>query len=137
MASCPKIAIIGAGPAGLTLARLLHVSEVKLDLTIYELDASPTFRPDQGGTLDLHARTGLAAIRKCNLWDPFCKYARFDGDELIFADKNATELIHVGGGEKAGSLNRPEIDRKRLKEILLESLPAECVKWGWHLREVT
>ena len=133
MASVPKIAIIGAGPAGLTLARLLHVSEVKIGLTIYELDASPTARPDQGGSLDLHADTGLAALRKCGLFDSFRRYARYDGEELIFADKNATELAHVRGGD----IGRPEIDRERLKQILLESMPEECVRWGWHLREVT
>lgn len=137
MALPPKIAIIGAGPSGLTLARLLHVSKVKVDLTLYELDASPTSRPDQGGTLDLHTDTGLAALRKCGLWDSFRKYARYDGQELIIADKNATELVHVGGGgEKTGAFDRPEIDRERLKEILLESMPKECVRWGWHLREV-
>ena len=53
------------------------------------------------------------------------------------ADKNATELAHIGGGEKAGESNRPEIDRHRLREILLESVPEECVRWGRHLREVT
>jgi len=112
MASPPKIAIIGAGHAGLTLARLLHVSEVKVDLTIYELDASLTSRPDQGGTLDLHTDTGLAAIRKCDLWDSFMKYARPEGEELIFADKNATELVHKRGGEKGKESSGPEIDRK-------------------------
>ena len=133
MASTPKIAIIGAGPAGLTLARLLHVSEVKIDLTIYELDASPTSRPEQGGSLDLHADTGLAALRKCGLFDSFRKHARYDGEEIIFADKNATELAHMRGGD----FGRPEIDRERLKQILLESMPEECVRWGRHLREVT
>lgn len=137
MASPPKIAIIGAGPAGLTLARLLYVSEVKVDLTLYELDASPTSRLGLGGTLDLHTNTGLAALRKCGLWDSFRKYARYDGQELIMADKNATELAHIGSGEKAGDSNRPEIDRHRLREILLESVPEECVRWGRHLREVT
>ena len=133
MGSPPRIAIIGGGPAGLTLARLLHVSGVKIDLTLFELDASATSRPDQGGTLDLHTDTGLAALRKCGLWDKFCKYARYDGEELIMADKNATELVHLRGG----NMGRPEIDRQKLKEMLLESLPEECVSWGRHLREVT
>ena len=52
-------------------------------------------------------------------------------------DKNATELAHKRGKEKEGVYDRPEIDRERLKEILLESVPEECVRWGWHLREVT
>lgn len=132
-----KIAVIGAGPAGLTLARLLHVSQANVDLTVYELDASPTARPSQGGTLDLHDDTGLAAIRKCGLWDAFRTYARYDGDELVMADKNATELVRKRGGGAESPYARPEIDRERLREILLESVPAGRVRWGWHLREVT
>ncbi|KAK4695395.1 hypothetical protein P7C71_g2362, partial [Lecanoromycetidae sp. Uapishka_2] len=138
MASPLRIAINGAGPAGLTLARLLHMSKAKVDLTLYELDASPTARPDQGGTLDLHTDTGLAAIRKCDLWDSFQKYAHYEGDEKTIADKNATVLVYIKGGEKDPALGeRPEIDRESLKQILLESVPKECVRWGRHLREVT
>jgi 2-polyprenyl-6-methoxyphenol hydroxylase-like FAD-dependent oxidoreductase len=131
MTSIPKIAIIGAGPAGLTLARLLRVS-AKIDATIYERDPSPTARSEQGGTLDLHTDTGLAALRKCELWDSFLRYARYDGDEKTMADKNATVFVHMPSGN-----DRPEIDRYRLREILLESVPEKCVQWGRHLREVT
>ena len=130
MTSIPKIAIIGAGPAGLTLARLLRVSNI--DTRIYERDASASARSEQGGTLDLHADTGLAAIRKCGLWDSFVRYARYDGDEKTMADKNATIFVHMPSGNE-----RPEIDRYRLKEILLESVPEDSVKWGRQLREVT
>lgn len=133
--SAPRIAIIGAGPAGLTLARLLHVSEVDVDLTLFELDASPTSRPEQGGTLDLHTDTGQAVLRKCDLWDSFQKYARYEGQEMILADKNATELVHLKSF--GGPTSRPEIDRERLKQILLESIPEKYVRWGRHLREVT
>lgn len=137
MASVPRIAIIGAGPAGLTLARLLHVSKIKVDFTVFERDESPTSRPDQGGTLDLHTDTGLAAIRKCGLWDSFQRYARYDGDEMIISDKNWTILVHKRGSKKEHDLARPEIDRYRLREILLESVPKEYVKWGKHLKKVT
>ena len=138
MASIPRIAIIGAGPAGLTLARLLCVSEVKVDVMIYELDASSSSRSSQGGTLDLHSDTGLAAVRKCGLWDTFLKHARYDGQELKIFDKNATKLAHKGGGKKEeGVFDRPEIDREKLRDMLLESVPKEYVRWGYHLREVT
>ena len=133
MPSPPKIAIIGAGPAGLTLANLLLKCSRPINLTIYELDSSPTSRPDQGGTLDLHTDTGLAAIRACGLWDAFLKYSRYEGQEFIFCDKNATELVHVSRGPG----ERPEIDRQRLREVLLEGVPGECVRWERELREMT
>jgi 2-polyprenyl-6-methoxyphenol hydroxylase-like FAD-dependent oxidoreductase len=136
MSVSPRIAIIGAGPAGLTLARLFHLSRTSINFTVYEIDASATSRPDQGGTLDLHADTGLAAIRKCDLWDVFQQHARYDGQEMIFRDKNATKLVHVGGGKpKEGG--RPEIDRHKLRKILLDSVPQERVKWGCQIEEVT
>lgn len=136
MSSALSIAVVGAGPAGLTLARLLHVSSVRVNVTVYELDASKHARSDQGGSLDLHTETGLAAIRKCNLWEAFIRYARYAGDEKTIADKNATVLVHAGGGEK-GTFDRPEIDRRELRTILLESMPSGCVRWGMKLREVT
>ena len=138
--SIRKIAIVGAGPAGLTLARLLLVSRVKasIDLSIFELDASETSRTDQGGTLDLHAKTGLAAIRKCELLDSFKKHARYEGQEMIMCDKNASPLVHIKSGPKTNpEFDRPEIDRVRLREILLDSVPKEHIRWGKHLREVT
>lgn len=129
MPSPPKIAIVGAGPAGLTIARLLYLSKCDFDVTVFETDASPTSRVEQGGTLDLHTDTGLAALRKCDLWDAFQKYARYDGEEMIMADKNATVLVHIKG---AGG-NRPEIDRYQLKKIWLESVPKDWVKVSYEV----
>lgn len=131
MAPVTRIAIVGAGPAGLTLARLLNLS-TKVQVNIYERDTSATSRSELGGTLDLHTDTGLAALRKCGLWDSFLKFARYDGDEKIMVDKNATVFVHTQGGN-----DRPEIDRYRLREILLESVSDDCIVWGRHVREVT
>src|ERR1700760_4488159 len=77
--SALRIAIIGAGPAGLALARLLHVN--KIACTIYELDASAAER-DQGGTVDLHAQGGQHVLREAGLFEEFQKIARPEGDRL-------------------------------------------------------
>lgn len=130
-----SIAIIGAGPAGLTLARLLHLSKANIKVMVYELDTSEHSRTDQGGSLDLHTNTGLAAIKKCGLWEGFLQHARYAGDEKTIADKNATVLVHVGGRE-GGTFDRPEIDRKELRKVLLDSMPPGCVRWGMKLEKV-
>ena len=64
----------------------------------------------------------------------FLKYARYEGQEFIFCDKNKTKLVHTrklkGWGE------RPEIDRSKLRDVLLEGMPEGCVKWGRKITEV-
>jgi 2-polyprenyl-6-methoxyphenol hydroxylase-like FAD-dependent oxidoreductase len=59
-----RIAIIGGGPGGLTLARLLQIkgAEVK----VYERDESKEARI-QGGALDLHTESGLAESKGAEL----------------------------------------------------------------------
>lgn len=134
-----NIAIVGAGPAGLTLTRLLLRSSIspQVNIVIFEKDASPTSRQSIGGTLDLHPPTGLAAIREMGLWDEFCKHGRFEGEEMRMCDRNGTVYVHqTEAPQIPGVEARPEIDRVRLMEILLASVPADVVKWGKPVKEV-
>ena len=59
-----KVAIIGAGPVGLTMARLLQ--QKGIDVSIYERDRNPQARI-WGGTLDLHAGSGQQAMQQAGL----------------------------------------------------------------------
>ncbi|KAI3395776.1 hypothetical protein diail_859 [Diaporthe ilicicola] len=137
----PKIAIIGAGPVGTTLGRLLLRQSPSTSITIFESEPSPDYR-SQGGTLDLHTDTGLAAIKEAGLWDEFMKHARYDGESLLMTDKNLKPFWQVKpspspqqkGGHVGGQ--RPEIDRAALREMLIESLPADMITWGHRLREL-
>ncbi|KAL9607186.1 MAG: hypothetical protein Q9167_007875, partial [Letrouitia subvulpina] len=130
----PKIAIIGAGPAGCTLARLLVLSSIPV--TVFEGETSFSARA-QGGTLDLHTHTGQAALKECGLFSDFLEHARYDGEAFALIDKDLTTYIKLGGtrGEKS-SRGRPEIDRARLREILVDSLPRSVIRWGCRLRKV-
>jgi 2-polyprenyl-6-methoxyphenol hydroxylase-like FAD-dependent oxidoreductase len=121
--SDPKIAIIGGGPGGLMLARLLQVRGIAP--TIFERDAHGEERP-QGGSLDLHAGTGQRAMRLAGLEQAFLAAARPEdqGDRLY--DPAGTLLFDRDGlGD-----DRPEIDRTALRRILLESLEPGVVRWG-------
>lgn len=135
-----SIAIVGAGPAGLTLAKLLLASPIsdQINLSLYDLDASATSRFNQGGTLDLHSDSGLAALEKMGLMDAAKPHLRYEGEELVIADFNATKLVHIKEAPKIGDHYdaRPEIDRERLKELLLNAVGAERVKWGMKVAQV-
>ncbi|KAK1815094.1 hypothetical protein LTR12_010518 [Friedmanniomyces endolithicus] len=132
-----KIAIIGAGPAGCTLARILHVKNSSIQATIFESEGSINFR-SQGGTLDLHVGTGQLAIQEAGLWDEFQKQARYDGEATQIADKNYLCYVKMGAGNssKSTSTGRPEIDRSLLRELLYNSLPKGMVQWSKKLKEV-
>ena len=130
-----KIAIIGAGPAGCTLARLLHLSSILC--TIFESESAPASR-SQGGTLDLHTDTGLAAIKACRLNEEYLKLARFDGEALHICDKNMRSWVKMSGTkDEKGSRGRPEIDRSQLRQILIDSLPKGTIKWGHKVHHIS
>lgn len=128
-----KIAIIGAGPAGCMLARLLLCANIPT--TIFEAEDSFDIR-SQGGGLTLHTKTGLAALKEAGLYDEFLKNARFDGEAMILSDKKLTKYINVSGSTKQSSIGRPEIDRAKLRLLLLDSLPKDHIKWSHRLRRI-
>lgn len=122
----PRIAIAGGGIGGLTCARVLR--EHGLRATVFERDASRDGRW-QGGMLDLHEDTGQAALRSAGLIAGFRALARPEGQELRGLDPFTGRLTHhERPGE--GPVPAPEIDRGRLRDMLLDSLEPGTVQWG-------
>lgn len=125
------IAIVGGGPGGLTLARLLQLNGVKVK--VYERDVNKDARV-QGTTLDLHEESGLKALREANLLEEFKKNYRPGADRMIIVNEKAEIFFsdHEGKPEENfGSEHfRPEIDRGPLRKILLESLHPDTVVWN-------
>ena len=121
-----SIAIVGAGPGGATLARLLH--DRGFSVRVFERDASPTARP-QGGSLDLRPDSGRRAIDAAGLGTIFESRSRDDAKAFRMIDSDGNEMPGAGGEthEDAG----PEIDRGDLRAMLLEALPADMVAWDY------
>lgn len=120
-----RIAIVGGGLGGLTLARVLHTRGIAS--TVYELEASPAAR-DQGGTLDLHEESGQRALAEAGLTDQFRAIAREEGEALRILDRHG--VVQFEETAEAGGGTRPEVDRGALKRILVGSLPEDVIRWG-------
>ena len=120
-----KIAIVGGGPGGLTLARLLQIRGA--DVAVYERDQSREARV-QGSALDLHEDSGLAALEAAGLIEAFWENHRPDLDRLRLTDQHGT-VLHDHPRRMSGAGKRPEIERGPLREILLDSLRPDTVQW--------
>ena len=128
-----QIAIIGGGPGGLTLARLLQLKGANVKL--YERDLNKDARV-QGSPLDMHEESGAAALRKANLTAGFKKNVRIGADKKIIINEHAAIIFsdhQTQPNEDLGDEHaRPEIDRGALRKIFLESLQADTVVWDSH-----
>ncbi|MFI0187954.1 FAD-dependent oxidoreductase [Streptomyces sp. NPDC017082] len=118
------IAIIGAGLGGLALARVLHVHGI--DAVVYEREPSRGAR-GQGGMLDIHS--GQRALREAGLLDRFHAVARGAGQDMRLLEPDGTLLLQEDTPDDA-PLDRPEVDRADLRDLLLDSLPDGVVRWG-------
>ncbi|MEV4567912.1 NAD(P)/FAD-dependent oxidoreductase [Nonomuraea sp. NPDC049419] len=123
-----RIAVVGAGLGGLTLARVLHRNGHPV--TVLERDTAPDARPP-GGTLDLHENLGQRAIARAGLTTGFERLARPEGQAMRILGSDGTVLRdwRPRPGERAN----PEIDRGQLRDLLLGPLD---VQWGTNVTEV-
>jgi len=122
-------AIVGGGPGGLTLARLLQQAGAKV--TVYERDQSRSARV-QGSALDLHEDSGLAALESAGLMDAFWANHRPDLNRLRLTDVRGT-ILYEHSRRMSGAGQRPEIERGPLRDILLDSLEPGTVQWDCKL----
>ncbi len=128
-----RIAVVGGGPGGLILARLLQRKGASVK--VYERDFDQTARMI-GSPLDMHEGSGLAALRAADLLDEFKQNYRPGADKTLIVNERAE--IFYSDHETAPAADfsnphfRPEIDRGPLRKMLLESLQPGTVVWDSH-----
>ncbi|WP_317046647.1 FAD-dependent oxidoreductase [Spirosoma pollinicola] len=132
------IAIVGGGPGGLTLARLLQMRGATV--IVYERDVKKDARV-QGATLDLHDESGLKALKQAGLLEAFKAHYRPGADKVRLVDKHATIVFdeHTAPDKETFGHEafRPEIDRGPLRKLLLESLQPDTVVWNSQFLSMT
>ncbi|MET8798749.1 FAD-dependent monooxygenase [Nocardia sp. NPDC004568] len=97
-----------------------------IDTVVYERETARDAR-GQGGMLDIHS--GQRALRAAGLLDEFFTIARGEGQDMRLLEPDGTLLLQEDTPEDA-PLARPEVDRADLRNLLLDSVPAEVVRWG-------
>lgn len=128
-----SIAIVGGGPGGLMLARLLQLKGATVK--VYERDYNKNARLI-GSPLDMHEESGLAALRKADLLNEFKKNFHPGADKKVITNERAE--IFFSDHESKPNENfgseyfRPEIDRGPLRNMLLESLQPRTIEWDSH-----
>jgi 2-polyprenyl-6-methoxyphenol hydroxylase-like FAD-dependent oxidoreductase len=126
-----RIVIIGAGPGGLTLARILQLKGV--EVKVYQQESSIDVR-SQGGTLDLYVESGQYALQTADLFDKFQALCRPEGQDTRIIDKSGK--VHYEEVSLENNFDRPEIDRRDLRQILLESLKANTIAQSHSLQSI-
>jgi tetracycline resistance monooxygenase len=125
-----KVAIIGAGPVVLTMAKLLQLNDA--DVSVYERDKDPQARI-WGGTLDLHKNSGQEAMKKAGLLQTYYDLALPMG--INFADEKGN-ILSTRKPTPENRFDNPEINRNALRKMLLGSLMSGTVVWNRKLTEL-
>ncbi|KXP12960.1 FAD-dependent oxidoreductase [Tsukamurella pulmonis] len=118
------ITIIGAGLGGLALARVLHVHGIAA--VVYEAEPTPMSRT-QGGQLDIHEADGQAALEAAGLTPQFRALIHEGGEATRALAQDGTVLLDLPDDGDGG---RPEVLRGELRQLLIDAVPADAIRWG-------
>lgn len=124
------VTIIGAGLGGLVLARVLHVHGIPS--TVHEAEPSPMART-QGGLLDIRDYNGQPALEAAGLTKEFRSLILEGRQAMRLLDRAGNLLLDVPDDGTGGN---PEVQRGELRQMLLDSLPANTVHWGHKVSSV-
>lgn len=126
----PRIAIIGAGLGGATLASVLQNKGIAA--TVFDKETSGNSR-GQGGTLDLHPESGQAALKVAGVYDDWRKIMRTEGQDFRLTDERGKFLIDEIANDDDET--RPEVDRGALRDLFLNQL--KDIRWGQQVKSVS
>lgn len=88
----------------------------------------------------MHEGSAQLALKEAGLYEHFLKHARPEGEVLKIYDPQNRILLNEGeegGGGRPGEFKgRPEIDRVKLRELLLDSIEPKSISWARKLKKI-
>lgn len=89
--------------------------------------------------MDLHRETGQLALREASLFEDFQKHSLPAAEAMKLVKSNGRVMWDENDSNDAGidhSRDRPEIDRSKLRDILLDSIQPDSIQWNKKLIRV-
>src|SRR2546423_15407169 len=123
-----RIAIVGAGVGGLTLAAALRKRRADAQVDIYERDESAFSRP-QGYAIGLKYDGGLGALDTLGLTAAVLAGETVRIPGFTFTDQHGRELLKLAAGDNDRRATF-RVQRRHLKEVLLEAVGDTPVHFG-------
>ncbi|WVQ82673.1 hypothetical protein IAT38_004805 [Cryptococcus sp. DSM 104549] len=133
--SVPPISIIGAGHAGLLLARYLQLHG--LPCTIYEREASLSSTTRLQPTFSLNSIKGVDALVQAEVFDEVRAAAKSLNETMRFSDKKGELLVGRAGDDDDEEKSKPKetcreelvVDCNVMRQILVSKLDPDTINW--------
>ena len=81
----------------------------------------------------MHPASGQAALKAAGLFDQFRKFARYDAQDLRVMGPDGEVIFHR---KYEGQEEDPEIDRSDLRDILVNPIPSDRIKWNMVIKDI-
>jgi salicylate hydroxylase len=125
-----KVIIVGAGISGLTLAAALTQLAPRIEVELYERDASASVRR-KGYAISLKGDAGLAVLERLGVRDHVLAHDAQQVTNFVINDCRGRILLALPSAENDRSREIYRVQRDHLQAVLADTLPDSLVRHGF------
>jgi salicylate hydroxylase len=124
-----KVIIVGAGISGLTLAAALAQLAPRIEVEVFERDATAAERR-RGYAIGLTGDAGLEVLGRLGLRDEVLTNGAQQVTNFMITDRQGRTLLALPSGED-GARQTYRVQRDHLQSVLADALPTTSVQYGF------